>query len=265
MFRLIEKGDIAYYTVTEIEETCIANHCFTTRRGGVSKGIYESMNLRFHCDDPTENVRENYRRICSAIGSDYRRLVHSKQVHEDKVIRVDGENAGNGIIRENVFTSADALTTNETGLPIMAAYADCVPILLLDPAKRAVAAVHSGWRGTAAKISAKAVLKMRAEYGTDPADVIAAVGPSIQEKSFEVGDEVAEVFLRLYGNETARRYGEKYHVNLQRAIELQLEEAGVKRIVNSGIDTYDNAQLLFSHRKTNGQRGAMAAIIELKK
>ena len=265
MFKLVKKGDLSYYIIEEFEETGLLHHCFTTRLGGVSEGPYESMNLRFNCDDKRENVIRNHQIICSALGVDYRALVISKQVHEDNIIKVGKKHRGNGIIRENEFTSADGLMTNENRVPLLTVYADCVPVMLLDPVKKAIASVHSGWRGTVSEISKKAVEKMHSEYGSRADDIIAAIGPSISEKNFEVGDEVAELFIGKFGAETAVKYGEKYHVNMQKAIAMQLVGSGVteKNIIMADICTYDNPQLFFSHRKTNGIRGNMAAVMEL--
>ncbi len=266
MFRLVNKGDISYYIIDSFEETGLVRHCFTTRRGGVSSGPYASLNLRFHCDDTKENVIENHRIICDAIGIDYRRLVCSKQVHEDKIHIAGEDDCGNGIMFENRFESVDGLMTNKPNIPLLTVYADCVPLFLLDTRKRVIASVHSGWRGTVARIGYKAVEMMKAKFGSCPDDILAAIGPSIGKCHFEVSDEIAALFIREFGEETAERYGEKYHVDLQTACMGQFLKAGIpeKNITVAGICTYCNSDLLFSHRKTNGIRGNLGAIIELK-
>ena len=151
---------------------------------------------------------------------------------------------GNGIVRENKFESVDALITDKKGIPMVTLFADCVPLFFLDKKLGVAALAHSGCRAE---------------------DILTAIGPSIQECHFEVGDEVAEIFIKEFGEDTAVKYGEKYHVNMQKAIEKQFIESGIlkENIDNCGICTYCNSDLLFSHRKTNGKRGNLGAFIEL--
>lgn len=266
MWKLNNKNGVSYYTIPSFEETGLVRHGFSTREGGVSEGCYASMNLRFHCDDTHENVLKNYEIIASTLGMDYKRLVLSKQVHEDVIHTVTENDIGNGITRKNAFTSVDALITDKKNIPLVTLFADCTPVFFLDPEKKVIALAHSGWRGTVQRISAKVINQMVTDYGSNPADILTAIGPSIQECHFEVGDEVAEIFINEFGEETAVKYGEKYHVSMQKAIKIQLMEAGVKEenTDDCGICTYCNSELLFSHRKTNGKRGNLGAFLELK-
>ena len=266
MWKLNNKNGVKYYTISSFEETGFVRHGFSTREGGVSEGCYASMNLRFHCDDTHENVLKNYEIIAETLGMDHTRLVLSKQIHEDIIHTATENDLGNGVTRENAFTSVDALITDKPNIPLVTLYADCTPVFFLDPKKRVIALAHSGWRGTVKRISSKVIDKMKKDYGSDSADILTAIGPSIQMDNFEVGDEVAEIFLREFGETTVKKYGEKYHVNMQKAIKIQLMQAGVSEnnIDDCGIDTYSNSGFLFSHRKTNGKRGNMGAFIELK-
>lgn len=265
MFKLNRKNGVLFYTITSFEETGLVKHGFSTREGGVSEGCYSSMNLRFNCDDKRENVIENYRIIAETLGMDYKKLVLSKQVHGDVIHTVTEADMGNGITYENKFDSVDALITDQKGIPLVTLYADCVPLFFLDKRQGIAALSHSGWKGTVGRIGQKTVEKMKNDYGSRAEDILTAIGPSIQECHFEVGDDVAEIFIREFGNDTAVRYGAKYHVNMQKAIEKQFIESGIlpENIDNSGICTYCNSDLLFSHRKTNGRRGNLGAFIEL--
>ena len=265
MFELIENGDLKYYIVPMFEKTGAVHHGFSTRMGGVSEGCYYSMNLRSHSGDDWNRVLENFRIISDTLGIERDRLVLSKQVHEDKVVDVDETHIGNGILYENKFTSADALITNKKHVPIAVFSADCVPVLFLDNKNGVIAAAHSGWRGTVKRIAQKTAEKMIAEYGSNPADILVAIGPSIQEDCFEVGDDVAEIFINEFGDDTAKKYGERYHVSMQRAIIKQLTEMGILRenIDNSGICTACNTDLLYSHRKMGNERGNLGAFLEL--
>ncbi len=265
MFRLKTNGDLQYYTIDEFERTDMVRHCFTTKRGGVSKNEYESLNLRMNCGDSMENIITNYRIICEEIGINYKNLVFSKQTHDDIIYTVGHGECGNGITLPQKFESADALITAERDVPLAVFAADCVPLYFLDTKNRVIALAHSGWRGTILRIGEKTVRKMIDEYNSKPQDILAAIGPSIGVCHFEVGDEVAEKFAAEFGSEVTEKY-EKYHVNMQKAIELQLLSCGIyeKNIINSGICTYCESDLLFSHRETNGRRGVMAALMELK-
>ncbi len=266
MFRLVKKGALAYYMVDSFEETGLIKHCFTTRLGGVSKPPYDELNLRFHCDDTRENVIENHRIISSAIGVDYKRLVLSKHVHEDVVLDVGEESCGNGIMYENKFTSADGLVTDKAGVPLLTVYADCVPLMFLDKKERVIANVHSGWRGTMLEIGRKAVEKMIRDYNSCPENILAAIGPSIRVCHYEVSEELAEDFRGKFGDSVVRKNSEGCFVDLQRACRDTLINAGIpeENITDSGICTYCCSDLLFSHRKTKGIRGNLAAIMELK-
>ena len=265
MFSLHKRGGVWYYTIDSFDQTGLVRHSFTTRRGGVSAGIYESMNLRFHSEDARENVLENFKRSCEAIGADVHSVVLSHQVHRTDVVAVTKKDCGNGIFRENAFQSADGLMTNEPGVTLSTYYADCVPIYFLDPVHRAIALVHSGWRGTAERIGQVAVERMQEQYGTKPDDLLAAVGPCIGVCHFEVGNEVSEIFRETFGEEVLERH-EKWHVNLPLSVQKTLLSAGIpaKNITMAEICTYCHSDLLFSHRKTNGNRGNLGAFLALK-
>lgn len=265
MFKLNRKNGVAYYTIPSFEATGLVKHGFSTREGGVSGGCYSSMNLRFNCDDSRENVLENYKIMANTLGMDYEKLVLSKQVHEDNIHTVTDSDAGNGIIFENKFKSADGLITDIKGIPLVTLYADCVPVFFLDKKIGVVALSHSGWRGTVKRIAEKTVEKMKRDYGSNTEDILVAIGPSIQLCHFEVGDDVAEIFIKEFGDKIVSKYEDKYHVNMQKAIFMQLTETGIpeENIDDCGICTYCNSELLFSHRKTNGKRGNLGAFIEL--
>ncbi len=265
MFKLNRKNGVSYYTISSFEATGLVRHGFSTREGGVSEGDYGTMNFRFNCPDTKENVIENFKIMAETLGMDYRNIVLSKQVHEDVIHTVTDSDRGNGITRENEFTSVDALITDKKNIPIVTLFADCVPVFFLDKRQGVIALAHSGWRGTVKRIAMKTAEKMKADYASRPEDILTAIGPSIQVCHFEVSDDVAEIFISEFGENTAVKYGEKYNVNMQLAIEKQLRETGIpaENIDNSGICTYCNSDLLFSHRKTNGKRGNLGAFLEL--
>jgi len=258
---------LVYMTSPNIDTT----HAFTTRIGGVSNGVYESLNLAHRAGDDPEKVRENYTIICRALGISIDDIVCSNQVHET-YIRVVTDNDRGGLCsprhqaQKNPY-HADGLITNNPGLALMIFIADCVPVLLYDPIKTAIGAVHAGWRGTVSDIACTAVRKMESEFGCVPADIKAAIGPCISKCCYETNADVADA-IRLALPEAAddcfTQHGDKYMVDLKKANYLLLRNAGLSDIVVSDECTSCNSDKYWSHRKTNGQRGSQAAVIMLK-
>lgn len=250
-------------------------HCFSTRRGGVSTGYLESLNLGVHRGDDWNNVYENYRRLGEAVGFTPEQTVFTHQTHTDIVARVGAGDRGWGLFRE-VEPERDGLYTNEPGVALVCFTADCTPILLHDPVRRAVAAVHAGWRGTAKGIVARCVEAMTRDFGTDPADLEAAIGPCIGPCCFETGSEVPEAMLAALGADAEQficrdkhclsedSAGEKYHLDIKRLNALWLRRAGVRRIDLSKDCTRCQPDRFWSHRLTGQARGSLAAIIMLK-
>lgn len=266
MFSLVKNGDLCYYKIDAFENTGMLAHSFTTKLGGVSNGGYQSLNLRLSSGDLIDNVYKNYDIICNELGIKKEDLVLSKQVHETNVIDVTSKDKGNGIVYENKFISADALVTNEKNVPLVTFYADCVPVYLLDKDKGVIALVHSGWKGTIGRISEKTVKHMIEKYSTNPEDVIAAIGPSIRSCHYEVSDDLAERFVKEFGEDAVKMIGSKPHLSLQYCVIKQLIESGVPQdsIIDSGICTYCNKDIFYSHRHLGDERGTMAAIVMLK-
>ena len=252
-------------------------HGFSTRLGGVSQGIYAAMNLRGSqpleevAADAPENVRENYRRLCAALGADSDRLVLSKQVHQDTVRQVTASDAGKGLLRPADYT-ADALVTNVPGMSLMVFSADCIILLLHDPVTGSIGAVHAGWRGTALDLPAKAVAEMGRLYGARPRDIHVAIGPGISACCFETHDDVPDALRAAFGPglnfamfPQPDRPG-KWAVDLKAVNAWRLTEAGVPReqIDLCPICTACNTNLFWSHRRTGDRRGVQGGLIGLR-
>lgn len=244
-------------------------HGFTTRAGGVSRGIYATLNLSFTRGDREENVRENFRRAAQALGVEYDRMVCTHQTHSVQVRAVTGRDAGKGLTCAGYAGDADGLVTDTPGITLTAFFADCVPLYFADPPHRAIGLAHSGWRGTVGRIGRETLRVMREQFGTRPEDVICAVGPSICRDCYEVGSEVAEEFEKEFparAGEILREKGNgKYLLDLWRANEIVLLEAGVRggHISVTDICTCCNPELLFSHRASHGRRGNLGAFLGL--
>jgi YfiH family protein len=258
-------------------------HGFSTKLGGVS--ALEGgrvLNLGFTEWDTKENVLENRRRFQSALGSGDLKLISLKQIHSDVVHLFDSA--------PSETCQGDALATNRPGLLLGVQTADCVPILLVDPKKRAVAAVHAGWRGTLARIVVKAIGKMQMQFKTSPADLLAAIGPSIGGCCYEVGTEVATQFLSQFAEAPEWfdefRTGDEPNpiqwlnmmppghqpppknvlLDLRKANRAQLLGAGLRasNIFVSDLCTACRRDLFFSYRKEGAQSGRLMSVIGIR-
>lgn len=241
---------------------------FSTRLGGVSRGIFASMNLGFARGDEDKNVMENYRRICSSIGIFYQDIVLPDQVHETTVRLAKAEDRGKGIVLKRDYSRIDAQITNVPGVPLAVFGADCVPIFLFDPVQNAIGTVHAGWKGTAGKIAATAVKKMQECFGCCQKDILAVIGPSIGPECYEVGEDVATAVYNAFlqdGLLMPNGKQGKYQLDLWEANRRALLGAGMpeQNITVSGLCTMCRQDLFFSHRATEGKRGSMAGFFML--
>lgn len=261
-----EKDGVVYLTFPKLVKAGV-RHGFSTRIGGVSQGHLATMNLSFTRGDNPECVRENFHRIAQAIGFDEKRLVFSDQIHETKIRKVTRENCGEGILRKTV-PGIDGLATKEENVPLYTAYADCVPLLFYDPVEKVAATAHSGWRGTVGRIGRKMIQFLEEEYQCRPENLIAAIGPSICQKCYEVGEDVAGKFREAFLPEQIPAILEekgngKYQLDLWKANELILLEAGIlpEHLDITDLCTCCNSDILFSHRASHGKRGNLGCFI----
>lgn len=270
--RVNQKGEMVYLTFPLLEETGMVNHLFTTRMGGVSEGIYRSMNLSYTRGDRKEAVDENFRRVAGALSCSVEDIVCSDQTHTTNLRVVGRADGGKGITGKRDYSDVDGLLTDEPGVYLATFFADCVPLYFVDTKRAAIALAHSGWRGTVARMGRCVVEKMREVYGTNPSDLVAAVGPSICQECYEVSEDVADAFAAEFqkqGQEQEILYakgGGKYQLDLWRANEIVLAEAGIpaERIQVTDLCTCHNHRYLFSHRASHGQRGNLGAFLGLK-
>ncbi len=243
-------------------------HGFSTRKGGVSQGMWESLNLGPSRGDDPDHVRENYRRFFAAIGADGGKLAVTNQVHGGVVRTVTTADLRGGPCEKAAY-EADGLMTDLPGVALTIYSADCIPILFYDPVRRAVAAVHAGWRGTAAGIASAAVERMRDVYGCDPADILAAVGPGIGPDCFETHEDVPNAMTAALSTAVLRhiriKENGKFAVDLKNINAMRLEQAGLDpdHIAVSDLCTSCHPEMFWSHRKLGTNRGSMAAAIQL--
>lgn len=256
---------VTFLSYPMLENTGIVNHGFSTRLGGVSTGHCATMNISTTRGDNPEAIVENKKRIAAAIGVEVDSMTFTHQTHTTNVVVVRKEDRGRR------FMETDGMITNVPGICLVTFYADCVPLYFVDPMKKAIGMSHSGWRGTVGKMGKVTVEKMVETYGSTPADIIAAIGPSICQECYEVSEDVINEFMKnfaenLWNDIFYQKENGKYQLNLWRANEEVLLEAGIKKenIAVTNVCTHCNPDVLFSHRTSGFNRGNLSAFLALK-
>ena len=266
-FKMNKINGVTCLSVPSFDETGLCRTCFSTRLGGVSKEPLASMNLGFGRGDKKENVLENYRLLGKAAGFDGLKTVAFSQVHGSDVFLATEKDSGEAFLPKK--REFDAIITSVPNLPIATYHADCTPIFLLDTKNHAIGVAHAGWKGTALKTPGAAIAEMIKNFSTEPENILAAIGPAIGKCCFETHSDVPDAMLSTYGAD-AKDYitakgGGKFFVDLP-GLNLQtLLNAGIPEdnITVSEECTCCKSDLYWSHRKTGGIRGTMAAVIVL--
>lgn len=268
-YRSEEGYVLPYLSFSSYEALPYIRHMFTTREGGVSKDIYESLNLSFTRGDDETAVLENYRRVAQALGTSIDHIVTSDQTHTTNVRPVGKEDLGKGITCPRDYKDVDGMITDQPGVLLATFYADCVPLYFVDPVHKAIGLSHSGWRGTVGRMGQATVEAMERSFGSQPKDLLCAIGPSICQDCYEVSRDVAEAFIFAFPTHEkeilqAGALG-KYQLDLWKANEIVLTEAGVlkEHIDLAGLCTCYNSSILFSHRASKGKRGNLGAFLML--
>lgn len=264
-------GETPYLEYPLFRNTGIVRHGFSTRLGGVSQGCWYSLNLSFDRGDDPEAVRENFRRIGAAIGVKPEDMVLSRQTHTTNVRVMTEQDRGKGMTRERDYTDVDGMITNVPGLCLVTSYADCVPLYFVDPVRKAIGLSHSGWRGTVGKIGKETVRLMEKEFGSDPSDILAAVGPSVCMDCYEVSEDVIRKVREAFDEELwpelfYEKPDGKYQLDLWKANESIFLESGIlpEHIAVTNVCTHCNSQILYSHRTSGNRRGNLCAFLALK-
>ena len=255
--------DIPILQAENLKQYSSLRHCFTTRLGGTSREPrFSSLNLGVKTEDTRSCIHANFDAIRERMG--FTDIVLANQEHTDTVRVVNRSDAGRGLTIPLFPEGVDALVTNTPNLALGVVYADCVPVLLYDPVKSAIGAVHSGWRGTVARIAVKAAQMLCHTYGSRPETIVAAIGPSIRQCHFETGLEVAQEFKAAYGgffSEITQIRGDKAYIDMQSAVAHDLREYGLRDVGDLALCTVCRNDTFFSHRCGDG--GRMCALIEM--
>lgn len=263
------KNGVTFFSADGFTAAGGVAHGFSTRLGGVSEGMWESLNLGVSRGDDPDHVRENYRRFFAAAGAVPGKIAMTNQVHGGVVRTVTTADV-RADPYDRVDYEADGLMTDLPGVALMVYAADCIPILFYDPVRRVVAAVHAGWRGTAAGIATAAVGRMEDVYGSSRADIMAAIGPGIGPDCFETHEDVPNAMTAALSTAVLQhikiKENGKFAVDLKAINAMRLEQAGLapEHIAVSDVCSCCRSELFWSHRKLGTNRGSMAAVIQLR-
>lgn len=254
------QNNLKYYSFPSLLDDHMGHGIFT-RQGGVSKGMYQSLNLGGTNGDSREAVWENHQRVFEAISRPFSSRFDVWQVHGKQIICTDKPRADH-----QKHLPADGIFTDNPDVTLIMRFADCVPLLFFDPIKKVVGIVHAGWQGTLLKIGAEAVRKIIEKYGCQPEDLKVGIGPSICREYYQVGKEVVSKFETEFGDAHSafiEKSSKGYHLDLWQANKMILESVGVKSIEVSGLCTAHNLHDWFSHRAEKGKTGRFGVVMYL--
>lgn len=255
----ITHDSMVYY---RFERWAHLRHGVFTRSGGVSRAPWASLNLGGNVGDDAAAVRRNHELMYTALGVDDARACSVWQVHGIDVVLVNGTVRG-----RRWLARADAMVTDKLDTPLSMRFADCTPILFHDPVRGVIGMAHAGWRGTVQGMAANTVRVMQRAYGCQPADIQAAIGPSIGPDRYQVGEEVVAAVQAYFGTTDGlirRDPGDgSAYFDLWAANRLDLERAGVEQIDIAGICTAERTDEFFSHRAEQGRTGRFGAVLTL--
>lgn len=263
----VRHNGLLYFQFDTLPRDGVLAHGVFSRQGGVSNGQVNGLNLSSAVGDDPAHVAENRRRAYGLFGRSVETLVHAHLTHEAGVTQVGRADHG------RACPESDGLITDEPGCGLTMNFADCGPICLYDPQRRAVGLGHAGWRGAIADLPGALVRAMQQAFGSDPADLIAALGPCISVSHYEVDEpvisEVQRAFPRwsdrllVYRRDTAEQPLGRPHFNLALANHIRLYDAGVRRVELPAFCTAARTDLFFSHRAEGGRTGRFGVVVTL--
>jgi len=260
-------GALTYYTAPQLSVFPGIKHAFFARPGGVSQGAFDSLNFRFNCEDPVENVLQNYAIAAARVGAEPTAIARTRQGHTDTILVVEQAFGPEYAVSEQ---PVDALITNVPGVCLTGFYADCQLVMLYDHRRKVAAIAHSGWRGLASEIVRKTIEAMGREFGCRPADMTAAVGPSICRRCFETDSDVPEILTEVYGElitEYIYKEGAKWHVDLKNITYSSLIRYGVSPLnidISNQCTCCSTEKHFWSHRRQGENRGVHAGMIRIR-
>ncbi len=261
MIRRTSDG-LVFYQFASLAQHTEVLHAVFTRIGGKSSGVFSSLNVgQLVGDDPTA-VRANHNLIFRTLGIKPEQAVTARQVHGAHV-------AAAGVAQQGtVLPATDSLISKERGIALLLRFADCLPLMLYDPLRRAIGLVHVGWRGAIAGVVANTVTALQRTFGCNPRDLVAGLGPAIGPCCYQVGPEVITRVEQVFGSGSellVTKPDGTLHFDLPAAVRWQLQHEGVRQIEDSGLCTSCHTDEFFSHRAENGRTGRFAAVLALRR
>ncbi|OON92932.1 MAG: hypothetical protein ATN33_06325 [Epulopiscium sp. Nele67-Bin001] len=241
-------------------------HAFSTKNGGVSTGAYATLNLGFNRGDEAANVLENYKRVAEFLGVDIGSFVASAQTHKCEVLQVSYDDLGNGILSANKFKDIDAIYTTDKGVTLVTYYADCVPLFFYAPKHHIIGIAHAGWRGTFGEIGKRMATIWHEKHCIPYEDMEVVIGPSICKNCFEVHTDVSDIFMQKEIFEqfvVPSSIEGKFNIDLWACNKKSLESVGINKISIANRCTCCEEDNFFSHRRSLGIRGSLAAFMGL--
>lgn len=268
--KINKKSGVTYLTYPLFENESFCIHASSTREGGVTDGMLGKMNLGLSTPDSRENLKKNYEIFCNATGINYESIVVSSQFHNANIRVCTKKDCGSGISKPLPYSDFDGLITNEKGVTLCVFSADCIPVLLSDPERKAVGACHCGWKGTYKELASLTVWAMEREFGSRLENIKAVIAPGIGKCCYEVSKELYLDFLDkfsfLRNDRSAEEIDGRYFLDLQEINKLLLIKCGIceENIAVAKLCTCCNSELLHSHRATAGKRGIMGHFIGIR-
>jgi YfiH family protein len=260
MIRTTRDG-LVLYQFAQLVPYAELQHAVFTRWGGQSQGVFSRLNVGSLVGDDPAAVEANHELICASLGLRREALVTARQVHGGHVAEVGAADAG------AILPATDALVSDEPGVALLLRFADCVPLVLYDPRRRAIGLAHAGWRGMVAGVVPNTVAALHSAFGCRPADLVVGLGPAIGPCCYEVGADVIVEVERLFGRSSdllRRQPDGRVHLDLPGAVRWQLQRRGVVQIEDSGLCTSCHCDEFYSHRARKGHTGRFAVIVALR-
>lgn len=259
--RRVDASGLVYYQFEQWTNGTPLVHALFTRLGGTSLPPWASLNVGGTVGDDLAAVRENLRRMYSVLDLDGMRACTVWQVHGADAVAVCSP-----VMHRRWLARADGMVTDVPGLPLVMRYADCAPIMLYDPVRRAVGLAHAGWRGTVLGTATSTVEAMCTAFGTRVQDIQAGIGPCIGPERYQVGEDVVQAMHDAFGHTDGliRRDGDgSAYLDLWATNRLALERAGVEQIEIAGLCTATRTDEFFSHRAEGGLTGRFGVVVAL--
>ena len=254
-------NSVVFYQFTSLTQHSDVLHAVFTRIGGKSGGAFQGLNVGHLVGDEPAAVQANHDLIFGTLGMNPDHVVTARQVHGAQVAAVGAQQRG------TIVPSTDSLISSQRGIALLLRFADCLPLMLYDPQWQAIGLAHVGWRGLVAGVVKNTLSALQQAFGSDPAGLVAGLGPAIGPCCYDVGPDLVAAVEELFGARTrllSTQPDGKVHFDLPAAVRWQLHHAGVQQIEDSGLCTSCRTDEFFSHRGEKGRTGRFAAVLALR-